>query len=212
MDLQKRLEKVAKIPLKHGSHSSQKAIKEACVMEAVAWVAGEEWSDHPQCACPVIGAFMRSWNDSLPDDETRARLLRPLIPKLVGSRSTPAVESKRSWLALDWLARVHAPAFLELAGLKDHAQLCRELGELCNSASAKRAIILAAAGAAAWAAARDAAGAAARAAARDAAGAAARDAAWAAAWAHAGAALDPTVKVLQASALELIDRMLLVTE
>jgi len=77
----------------------------------------------------------------------------------------------------------------------------------------------AAAGAAAWAAAGDAAwdaaGAAAGDAAWDAAWAAAGDAAWAAAWAAAGdaagdaawAALKPTVELLQASALDLFDRM-----
>ncbi|HEX6025964.1 MAG TPA: hypothetical protein VFZ00_28490, partial [Solirubrobacter sp.] len=57
---------------------------------------------------------------------------------------------------------------------------------------------------AAWDAAWDAAGAAARDAAWDAAGAAARDAARAAAW----DAVRPTVVGLQASALELFDRML----
>ncbi|HEX6024390.1 MAG TPA: hypothetical protein VFZ00_20545, partial [Solirubrobacter sp.] len=49
---------------------------------------------------------------------------------------------------------------------------------------------------------------AARDAARDAAGDAAWAAAWAAAWDAAWAALAPTVKELQASALDLFDRML----
>ncbi|MEZ5421018.1 MAG: hypothetical protein R2708_27265, partial [Vicinamibacterales bacterium] len=71
-----------------------------CVMEAVAFVAGEPWSDHPACACPVIGAFLRAWNDGLPDDE-RDRLLRPLIPRLINTRSTRAVEQRRADLALD---------------------------------------------------------------------------------------------------------------
>ena len=70
----------------------------------------------------------------------------------------------------------------------------------------------AAAGDAAWAAARAAAGDAAWDAARAAAGDAAWAAAWAAAgaaaWAAAGAALKPTVTALQASAFDLLDRML----
>ena len=73
---------------------------------------------------------------------------------------------------------------------------------------------------AAWAAARDAAWDAARDAARDAAWDAARAAAWAAAWDAARAAawaaawekLAPTVKLLQSSALLLLDRMIAVTE
>ncbi len=49
-------------------------------MEAAAFIAGEPWSDHPACVCPVIAAFMRSWNDGL-SDKDRNRLLLPLIPK-----------------------------------------------------------------------------------------------------------------------------------
>ena len=71
-----------------------------CAMEAVAYVAGEPWSDRPQCACPVIAAFMRSWNDSLPDDERDAILL-PLIPKLVGTRRDKATEERRALMAAE---------------------------------------------------------------------------------------------------------------
>ena len=47
-------------------------------MEAVAYVAGEPWSDNPACACWTIGNFLREWNDVLPDAD-RDALLRPLI-------------------------------------------------------------------------------------------------------------------------------------
>ena len=226
---QERLELVRSWQLSKGAHPAPSGDAEtACVMEAVAYAAGEKWSDHPQCACPVIAAFLRNWNDALPDDATRTRLLGPLVPRLVGSRSTPEVESRRSWMALDWLARVQAPAWLDLAGLEDHSALCRELGELHDAASARLAMgplqsawaaagaaAGAAARAAAWAAARDAAGAAAWDAAQDAAGDAAQDAAGAAARVAAGVAagdrLQPTVETMQQSALELVDRMLAVT-
>ena len=88
-----------------------------CVMEAVAYVAGEPWSDAPACACPVITAFMVSWNDSLPSNEDRDRLLKPLIPSIVGTRSTPEVEQRRATMAADWLIRVHTPAWLRAAKL-----------------------------------------------------------------------------------------------
>jgi hypothetical protein len=179
-----------------------------CAMEAVAYIAGEPWSDHPQCVSPVIAAFMRLWNDALPDDD-RTRLLRPLLPLVVGTRTTATDEGTRAWMVADWLVRVHTPAWLRLAGLADHAQtlescasfvdaatVCAEQPKIAAAGAAARAAARDAAGAAAWAAARDAAWAAARdaagAAARDAAGAAAwaasRDAAWAAAWDAAGAA------------------------
>ena len=179
--------------LDKGDHDA-KTPGEWCVMEAAAYVAGEPWSDHPQCACPVITAFMISWNDSLPDED-RTRLLAPLIPAIVGTRSTPAVESRRSFMALDWLIRVHTPKWLALnPKLQDHAEALRGLDEIADLAgavavgvkvNAARAAARAAAGDAARAAAGDAAWAAAGDAAWDAAGAAAGDAAWAAAWAAA---------------------------
>src|SRR6185312_5136171 len=86
-------------PLQRGAHGSAEG--GACVMEAVAFVAGEPWGDHPECACPVISTFLRSWNDALPDDE-RDALLRPLIPQLVNTKSTAAVETRRALMCADW--------------------------------------------------------------------------------------------------------------
>jgi hypothetical protein len=37
------------IHLSSGSHSSTKKPGEWCVMEAVAWAAGEPWTDRPKC-------------------------------------------------------------------------------------------------------------------------------------------------------------------
>jgi hypothetical protein len=175
-----------------GSHSP--GSDRMCVMEAVALLAGEGWTDHPACASPVIGAFLRSWNDSLPDDERQH--LKQYIPRLVGSKGTDEQETDRAWLATDWLIRVQAPAWLRLAGMADQADLLAAMQpvnpETCPSimpalkavrsdAAAARDAAGAAAWDAAWAAARDAAGVAARAAAGVAARDAARDAAWAAA-------------------------------
>jgi len=180
-----------------------------CVMEAAAFIAGEPWSDHPECVSPVIGAFLRSWNDVL-DDDARQQL-KPYARKVIGTRGSEADEVRRAWMATDWLVRVQTPAWLRLAGLSEQAELLAGMGELtaesCPSimpALEAARSAAAAAGAAAWAAAWDAARAAARAAARDAARAAARDAARAA----ARDALAPTVEELQVSARELLDRMI----
>lgn len=98
----------------------------ACVMQLVSHLAGEPWTDHPRCACPVVTAFLIEWNDRLPTDEDRTRLLGPLIPQVVGSRSTPEVERARAHLALDWLTRVHIPAWFEqVAALRPHADALR---------------------------------------------------------------------------------------
>ncbi len=65
-DALERLARFDTLPLLHGSHSPDSKF---CVMEAVAYVAGEPWSDSPECVSPVIAAFLRSWNDSMPDAE-----------------------------------------------------------------------------------------------------------------------------------------------
>ena len=189
--------------LKSGSHEPNDDAN-FCVMEAVAYVAGEPWSDHPACTCPVITAFMVSWNDSLPNDDDRARLLLPLIPALVGTRGSKALETRRANMTADWYIRVHTPAWLRLAGLTTQAEALEAFPEITDfakasalkptldairkDADAARAAARDAAGDAARAAARDAAGDAAMAAARAAAGAAARAAAMDAVRAAAGAA------------------------
>ena len=73
-------ERLAALPsLSAGGH--EHVDEGACFMEAVSYVAGEPWSDKPACACPVLGAFLRTWNDDLSDTD-RDRLLR-LTPALV---------------------------------------------------------------------------------------------------------------------------------
>jgi hypothetical protein len=216
--------------LDNGSHDSRTA--GVCVMEAVAWFAGEPHTDRPQCASPVLTGFAMNLNDRW-DDVARQRLVS-FVPRLAGTRD--GRDEARSYLALDWLIRTYTPAWLDLAGLSESAQELRGLrrivdmsaaeaaGPVVRSAQAKSAAAGAAAGAAARDAAGDAAGAAAWDAAGDAAGAAAWDAAWdaagaaarAAAWNAARAAardaaravLRPTVEQLQMSALDLLDRMI----
>jgi hypothetical protein len=263
-----RLAELDAIHLRAGNHGENEA-QRMCAMEAVAYVAGEPWSDHPECACPVLGSFMRSWNDGLPSDAARDRLLKPFVAQLVDTKATPEIESHRGFMALDWLIRVNTPKWLDLVpSLAAHAKALRDLEEIADLAgataagekmraaqaasaaawdaardasraaavaaardvavaaardvavAAARDAARAAAGAAAWDASRaaardaawDAAGAAAVAAAWDAAVAAARDAAWDAAWDAAGdaagAALKPTTEWLQASAMDLLTRMI----
>ena len=183
-----KLARVMERGLSGGAHDE--ASGQMCAMEAVAYITGEPWSYHPQCACPVITAFMVSWNDSL-NSEDRNRLVLPLITKTVGTRSTQEVEQRRAIMATDWLIRVHTPAWLRLAGLKDQANVLAGLPEITDVAGFApimeplKAIR------------KDAA----------AARAAARDAAWDAAWDAARDALKPTVAELQASASDLITRM-----
>ena len=141
----------------------------------------------------VMLAFVQQWRFDLDGKEECDGLMGKALQLLQLSASSDEVELARSWMAIDWMAREFAPAFLELnPNLLSHAKALRSINPITDSYSAKCAqdkldAARDAAGDAAWAAARDAAGDAARDAARDAAGDAARDAAWAA-WSSAGAA------------------------
>jgi hypothetical protein len=175
-----------------GSHKSRK--DGMCLMEAVAYVAGEKHSDRPKCACPVISAFLRSWNDAIPNDDRRRELLEPFVFRMVGTKTTAATEEQRSFMCLDWLVRVHTPAFIDLAPvLQPHAVNLRSLSPITDIEAAIAAgETVRAVWADVWAAAGSAARAAARAAVWDSACAAAGAAVWAAAgaaaWAAAGTA------------------------
>jgi hypothetical protein len=197
--IEERLTYLEPLKLGRGSHfAPSNGLVEACVMEAVAYVAGEPFSDHPACASPILTSFLISWNDAMNDDDRQ--MLKTFIPRLVGTRTGKRHEEVRAWMLTDWLARECAPAWLRLAGLKDQAELLESLAPLKSAVSARKAQPALDATRKKSAAARDAAWAAAG----DAARAAARDAAW--------AALVPTTRGLQQSALLLLDRMIAVSK
>ena len=102
--IQDRLKEIEGVSLKTGKH--EPADGKMCVMEAAAYVAGERWSAAPQCVCPVITVFMLTWNDKLPSDADRDRLLKPLIPLIIGTSSTSEIGDRRSDMALDWIREI----------------------------------------------------------------------------------------------------------
>jgi hypothetical protein len=67
--------------LSAGSHDADHG--EACVMEYVSLLAGEEWSDRPECTHPMLAHEARTANDLLRDSD-RTRLV-PLIGRLFGT-------------------------------------------------------------------------------------------------------------------------------
>jgi hypothetical protein len=67
--------------LSAGSHDADRG--EACVMEYVSLLAGEEWSDRPECTHPLLAHEARTTNDLLRESD-RARLV-PLIGRLFGT-------------------------------------------------------------------------------------------------------------------------------
>jgi len=191
-----------------GSHDTR--TEGVCLLEAVAWIAGEPHTDHPACVSPVLGVFGRSLNDVLPDD--KRQFLIPLITRLPGTAGD-GFDEKRGYLALDWMIRVYTPTWLDVAGLADAAVCLRELPAVVDFRSAEVADVKVRrareeARAAAWDAAGYVAGTAAWDAAGYAAGAAAWDAARYAAQAAARDALKPTVTTLQDSAINLFENMI----
>lgn len=67
--------------LSAGSHDADHG--EACVMEYVSLLAGEEWSDRPECTHPLLAHEARTTNDLLLDSD-RSRLV-PLVGRLFGT-------------------------------------------------------------------------------------------------------------------------------
>jgi hypothetical protein len=120
-----------RFPILPGSHRSRG--EGMCAMEMVAWLAGEEHSDGPSCTCPVIAAFVRAFNDFLPDTEARDRWLRRLLPRLIHSVASRRVEHARGLLAVDRAIRVLAP--LAAAARGDH-ELAATLRALPPAAAA----------------------------------------------------------------------------
>jgi hypothetical protein len=80
------------VRLGRGKHSSPD--HGACVMELASMLAGERFSDRPRTVCPVIGAFLRTYNDAL-DDERRQDLYR-YAADAVGTLGDAEVERRRA--------------------------------------------------------------------------------------------------------------------
>lgn len=80
------------VRLSRGKHGSPH--EGACVMELASMLAGEPFSDRPRSVCPVIGAFLRIYNDRL-DDERRQDLYA-YAAKIVGTSATADVVMART--------------------------------------------------------------------------------------------------------------------
>ncbi|HET8979029.1 MAG TPA: hypothetical protein VFN87_12780 [Solirubrobacteraceae bacterium] len=84
--------------LSRGSHPAPAA--GVCAMELASMLAGEPFSDRPQCVSPAIGGFLRAYNDLI-DDDLRQDLFR-VVSDVVGSRGTDEVERARLRRVVDW--------------------------------------------------------------------------------------------------------------
>jgi|GEM_PF-3191323 len=129
------LDALPQLKLAAGGHGNRE--DGLCVMEAVAWLAGEEHSDHPDCACPTIAAWARRTNDALGQPYRDA--LRDRILRIAGSKASLEVERKRirelAWRAVARIIPVRIEiltAVPQLSELKDEllqaAEIMRGIG------------------------------------------------------------------------------------
>jgi hypothetical protein len=86
------------IRLSKGKHATPG--EGACVMELASMLAGEPFSDRPASVCPVIGGFLRAYNDRI-DDDRRQDLYR-YAAEVVGTRASAEIERTRERRCLAW--------------------------------------------------------------------------------------------------------------
>jgi hypothetical protein len=98
------------------------------MMEAVAYIAGEEWNDHPLCVSQTISAFCRHLNDDL-NDVDRQQLLA-YIPRVIGTQGNRDIWIRQEWMITDWMVRTYLSAWWDLAGYPEHANGLRRLHEI----------------------------------------------------------------------------------
>jgi hypothetical protein len=108
--------------LSRGRHRSVKT--GACFMEFASYLAGEQWSDSPQCTDPLLSHLARAVNDQLSDG--RRGEIAPDIPRVIGLRGdhrilAPIIAVRAAAAALPVASagrqRALAGALLALPGL-----------------------------------------------------------------------------------------------
>ncbi len=114
------------IRLSKGKHATPH--EGACVMELASMLAGESFTDRPATVCPVIGGFLRAYNDRIDDD--RRQDLYGYASEVVGTRATAEVERARERRCLAWAddMRRHRPRPLRWVGRTTPTAVDRRLG------------------------------------------------------------------------------------
>lgn len=112
---QKALPRLNKIDIDHAAHTSP--AQGMCIMESVAYISGQGFTDHPICVSEVITTFLIAINDTRAgiDDETgqvsetneQARhernKLKEVVPEIIGTAPTKVEWSSHYVKRLDRL-------------------------------------------------------------------------------------------------------------
>jgi hypothetical protein len=110
----------------------------ACVMELASMLAHEPFSAHPESVCPVIAAFLRSYNDHV-DPQRRQDLYR-YAARTVGTRADATTERARAQVCLGWARKTCDPPPLRVRILH---RLLRCQGHEVDGVYAARAAVAA---------------------------------------------------------------------
>lgn len=94
------------IRLGRGKHAQPGPV--ACVMELASMLAGEPFSDRPLSVCPVIGGFLRAYNDTI--DTKRRQDLYRCAASVVGTRASAEVQARREEALLRFAEDVRGPS------------------------------------------------------------------------------------------------------
>src|SRR6201992_3788039 len=90
------------IKLSKGKHTTPE--DGACVMELASMLAGEQFSDHPASVCPVIGSFLRGYNDSVGGSRRQGPYAHAC--RAAGTRASADVQRTRAERLLRWSAEL----------------------------------------------------------------------------------------------------------
>ncbi len=89
---------VDSVRLDPGAHRSPR--DGVCLLELASLMAGERFSDRPRCACVVIAAFLRDWNDR--SGYAQRQHLRPYARRVIRSRTRRSGTHRRRDVCLIW--------------------------------------------------------------------------------------------------------------
>ena len=103
-------------------------VDKACVMQMVAYISGDNWTDSPECACPVLTRYAIYLNDKF-NDEHRQKMKAFIVP-LVGTRMNDETQIARKRMIMFRYVTVTYPLLLDLWKLPE---LATEFSELPNS-------------------------------------------------------------------------------
>ncbi len=104
-----------------------------CMMEVAAWMADEAWSDDPANVSPVIAQWCKALNDTMSDGPRQSlKTYLTVAPAGVIDTVDAGLEAERVSLATDWLVRTYVPAWLDVAGMTDEADILQALPAIAS--------------------------------------------------------------------------------